>query len=89
MGEVTGRIYKPNNVRNHPAALLYLHGGGWIMGKLNSHEQVRDGFSLRCKITVIALDYALEPEKQVRSAHNTSISVYIVIIQNKKWLGHA
>ena len=89
MGEVAGRIYRPSNFRNHTAALLYLHGGGWIMGDLRSHDQVCVDLSLRCKLTVIALDYALSPENKFPIALNQCFSVYLELIKNKKWLGRA
>ena len=89
MGEVTGRIYRPSNVRNHPTALLYLHGGGWIMGDLSSHDQVCVDLSLRCKLTVVALDYALSPENKFPIALNQCYSVYLELINDKKWLGTA
>ena len=89
MGEVTGRIYRQSNVRNHPTALLYLHGGGWIMGDLNSHDQVCVDLSLRCKLTVVALDYALSPENKFPIALNQCFSVYLELINDKKWLGTA
>ena len=88
-GKIAVRVYRPTAERKKPASLLYMHGGGWIMGDLNSHDQVCVDLCLRCTLTVIALDYGLSPENRFPVALNQCFSAYLELINNKMWLGSA
>lgn len=66
-GALRVRIYRHSLERPSPA-LLYLHGGGWVIGDLESHDRecrvlCNDG---RC--TVVAVDYRLAPEHPAPAA---------------------
>jgi acetyl esterase len=61
---VPTRFYRP---RSQPPAsgwpaILYLHGGGWMVGNLDSHEFLTTELSQRLHALVIAVDYRLAPE---------------------------
>lgn len=43
-------------------ALLYLHGGGFVVGSLETHDSLCRQLALRSGIAVLALDYRLAPE---------------------------
>ncbi len=43
-------------------ALLYLHGGGWVIGGIHSHEEICRRIANRARATVAAPDYRLAPE---------------------------
>ena len=62
-GTVALRIYRGMGVpdRNGPG-LLYLHGGGWVIGNLESHDEICRWFANRAACTVICPDYRLAPE---------------------------
>ena len=45
-----------------PATVLYLHGGGFVVGGLDSHDDVCAEIRARTGLTVIAVDYRLSPE---------------------------
>ncbi len=42
--------------------LLYIHGGGFVMGSPRSHRNITSRFSELCKVAVLAIDYRLMPE---------------------------
>lgn len=44
------------------AVLLYLHGGGFTVGSLDSHDRICAELALRSGFTVAALEYQLAPE---------------------------
>jgi acetyl esterase len=54
------RIYHPSP--GEPAALMYCHGGGWVLGSLDSHDPLCRTLAARSSCTVIAVDYRLAPE---------------------------
>jgi epsilon-lactone hydrolase len=43
-------------------AILYLHGGGYIMGSINTHRELIARLSKAAQARILALDYRLAPE---------------------------
>jgi acetyl esterase len=71
-GEVPVRAYTPaaplaEGQRLRPA-LLYLHGGGFIEGSLDSHDRLSRALSNGSGAVVVAVDYRLAPEHPFPSA---------------------
>ena len=69
-GTVPARIYRPEGTSAAAPAALYMHGGGWIMGDLNSHDAVCVDLAFETGAIVISLDYALAPEHPYPAALN-------------------
>ncbi|MFC1820019.1 alpha/beta hydrolase [Thermodesulfobacteriota bacterium] len=59
--ETPVRIYTPGGVGPHPA-LIYMHGGGFIMGDLESHDPICRYIAKTINCVVINVDYGLAPE---------------------------
>lgn len=59
MGGVPCRIYTPATIR---ATVLYLHGGGFVVGGLDSHDDVCAEIAAGCGMRVVSADYRLAPE---------------------------
>jgi acetyl esterase len=55
------RLYKPVDAPALPA-MLYLHGGGFVIGSLETHDSLCRQLALRSGAAVLALDYRLAPE---------------------------
>ena len=64
-GPITLRIYRGIGARlkNGPG-LLYLHGGGWVIGNLDSHDEICRWFANLAQCTVVCPDYRLAPEQK-------------------------
>ena len=61
------RIYRPE--RAAPAALLvYLHGGGWVLGNLETHDETCRRLCVQAEAVVVAVDYRLAPEAKYPAA---------------------
>jgi acetyl esterase len=58
-GSIPARVYRPEAVR---AAVTYLHGGGWVLGDLDTHDPVCRWIANRLEAVVVATDYRLAPE---------------------------
>ena len=57
---VPGRVYEPTGA--DAGALVWLHGGGWAIGSLESHDPLCRALAARSGCTVVAVDYRLAPE---------------------------
>lgn len=60
-GTVRVRCYRPVADGLLPA-LLYLHGGGWTIFSLDTHDRVMREYAGRAGVLVVGVDYALSPE---------------------------
>jgi acetyl esterase len=58
--DVTVRISVPENPK--PGTLVYLHGGGWVIGTLDTFDGVCRSLANCTGMTVVAVDYRLAPE---------------------------
>lgn len=59
--EIAVRVYRPA-ANPPPPPVLFLHGGGWILGDLESHDDVAAELAMRCGVGVVAVAYRLAPE---------------------------
>ena len=57
---VPGRVYEPAGTG--AGALVWLHGGGWAIGSLASHDPLCRALAARSGCRVVAVDYRLAPE---------------------------
>jgi len=60
-GAVRIRVHTPPDVADGPA-LLYLHGGGWTLFSLDTHDRLMREYASRAGLHVIGIDYSLAPE---------------------------
>ncbi len=57
------RLYSPKDASGGPVPLLlFLHGGGWVQGDLDTHQSVCGKLAAWAGCKVIAVDYRLAPE---------------------------
>jgi acetyl esterase len=62
-GPITLRIYRGIGAPSKDGpGLIYLHGGGWVIGNLESHDEICRWFANIAKCTVVCPDYRLAPE---------------------------
>jgi len=60
-GPVRLRIHDPAPGRNKPT-LVYLHGGGWTIFSLDTHDRLMREYAHQGDLAVVGVDYALSPE---------------------------
>ena len=58
-----------------PATILYLHGGGYVVGGLDSHDDVCAEIRARTGLTVVSADYRLSPEHRHPAAFEDACAV--------------
>lgn len=73
-GDVGIRIYRPN-VESLLPALIYLHGGGWTIFSLDTHDRIMREYAARAGIAAIGVDYALSPEAKFPLAQQQTVAV--------------
>ncbi|MGU9859015.1 alpha/beta hydrolase [Pseudomonas sp. LF245] len=59
--------------------LLYIHGGGWVVGGLDSHDFICFELATALQVLVIAIDYRLAPEHPFPAAYDDCRRVWQAI----------
>jgi acetyl esterase len=67
IGPMRARVHHPTRATRKPA-LVYLHGGGWTLFSIDTHDRVMREYAARANVVVIGLDYALSPETRFPGA---------------------
>lgn len=63
MGGVRLRLHRPVADAKLPV-LLYIHGGGWTLFSIDTHDRLMREYAARAGIAVIGIDYSLSPENK-------------------------
>lgn len=76
------RLYRPLAALDDEVlpALVYLHGGGWVFGSLDSHDGLCCRLANGGHCAVIAVDYRLAPEHRFPAAIDDSAAAYAAIV---------
>ncbi|HEY5677773.1 MAG TPA: alpha/beta hydrolase [Myxococcales bacterium] len=61
-GEVPARFYVPKGAPASSRGMLFLHGGGFVVGSLKTHDRLARELAQRLSARVLSLDYGLAPE---------------------------
>lgn len=66
-GDLPVRIYRPSDAPNLPV-LVYFHGGGWVIGSLETHDGTCRALAKGSPCVVVSIDYRLAPEHRYPAA---------------------
>jgi acetyl esterase len=73
-GPVPMRLYDARAERGPGPLLLFIHGGGWVIGDLDTHEPLCIDLAIELDLPVIAVDYRLAPEHPFPAAAEDSVA---------------
>src|SRR5262249_61190243 len=89
-GTIPARIYTPKTLRTKDGltpCLVFFHGGGWVIGNLETHDVVCRKLAHEGELIVISVDYRLAPEHPFPAAVDDAINATKWISANAKQLG--
>lgn len=72
-------IVAPN--ARQDAYVIYFHGGGYVMGSLNTHQELMGRISDACRARVLGVDYRLAPEHEFPAAVDDGVKSYEWLIK--------
>jgi len=86
-GDVGVRIYRPRGAGTRLPVLVYYHGGGWVIGDLNTHDHACRELCAGAGCIVVAVDYRLAPEARFPAAVDDSWAALQWVASNATDLG--
>ncbi len=84
-GTIPARIYTPQKLRKTDdlaPCLVFFHGGGWVIGNLETHDVVCRKLAHEAELIVISVDYRLAPEHKFPAAADDAIAATKWIAEN-------
>jgi len=71
---LAGRLYLPGGTGGSRPVLVYLHGGGWVVGSTATHDPFCRLLSAAADLIVVSVDYRLAPEHRYPAAVEDTLS---------------
>jgi len=75
-GPIPARRYVPEGLAAPSPAVLFIHGGGWVTGDLDTHDTFCRQIAVEGRLRVIAVDYRLAPEHPFPAAVDDSLAAF-------------
>ena len=72
-GDLRARVYRPETSGPVPTVVL-VHGGGWVIGDLETHDNMARSICRDCRAVVVSVDYRLAPEFPFPAAVDDAIA---------------
>jgi acetyl esterase len=73
-GDIPIRIYQPVDGKGPLPVLVYYHGGGWVVGSIDTHDALCRKISNAGPFVVVSVDYRMGPDDPFPAAVNDSVA---------------
>jgi acetyl esterase/lipase len=89
VGEIRARIYTPRVLDTNRTApiVLYIHGGGWVIGDLDGYDAAPRALAKRLGAIVVSTHYRQAPEFTFPAAHEDALAAWRWTLDNAVTLG--
>ena len=74
-GIVPVRLYHPHDLDETLPCLVFIHGGGWVVGDLDTNERTLRCLALASGVRILSVDYPLAPENKFPTALDSCVDV--------------
>ena len=75
-GEISARFYRPFRDALPRPLVVYYHGGGWVVGNLDTHDGACRFLALHAGVNVLSIDYRLAPEHPFPAAVEDALAAF-------------
>lgn len=75
-GPRNARVYVPHGAAESGAGLVYFHGGGFVIGDLDTHDALCQRLSAVSGVRVVSVDYRLAPEHPFPAAVDDALAAF-------------
>lgn len=85
-GWIPVRIYRSLAAAPQPPAVVYLHGGGWVVGDLDTHDGSARMLARESGAVVVAVHYRRAPEHRFPAAVEDAVAAFRWVLGNARML---
>jgi acetyl esterase len=90
--ELGARIYRPvaeKGANGTLPLLVYFHGGGWVVGDLDTHDALAERLAIDANCAVASVDYRLAPEHPFPAPCEDALDALLWFAEHRSRLGFA
>ena len=81
-GDIPVRVYVPTDEPGPRPVLVYFHGGGWVIGSVDTHDGTVRAVADGSGVTVVSVDYRLAPEHPFPAAIDDCLAAVRWVVQH-------
>ena len=81
------RLYRPLSAPDTGPLIVYFHGGGWVVGSLDSHDFSLRRLACATNARILAVDYALAPERPFPAAPDDALRAWDAVTRDPDRFG--
>ena len=74
-GKIPARLYRPHD-EGSSGLLVYLHGGGWVIGDLDLEDAALRRLTQRSRVPILSIEYRLAPEHPYPAALEDAVAAF-------------
>lgn len=86
-GEIGARVYWPAGVADRAPTVLFAHGGGFVIGDLDTHDNQARAICAGTGSVVVSIDYRLAPEHPWPAAADDTTAAFAWLVEHADGLG--
>ena len=86
-GAIPVRLYTPPTATTPGPLLVYFHGGGWVIGDLETHDAHCRRLAVYSDARIMAVDYRLAPEHPFPAGHDDALAATRWAFDNAAGIG--
>jgi len=86
-GTLRARVYSPPGASGPLPLMVFFHGGGWLLGSIDSHDMMARKIALATDSVVLSVDYRRGPEFRFPTAVDDAFSAVRWAAANAEQLG--
>jgi acetyl esterase len=84
-GSIAARVYRPG--ASDLPLLVYYHGGGWVLGSIESHDGLCAELATDARCNVVSVDYRMAPEHLFPAAVDDATDAFRWVREHARELG--
>lgn len=86
-GGIPARLYRAQQA-DRDRLCVYFHGGGWVLGSLDSADSVCRFLATYAGVSVLSVDYRLAPEHRFPAAPDDALAAFRYAVDQADEWGH-
>lgn len=86
-GRRNARLYTPPDGAGPLPVLVYLHGGGWVVGSIETHDPFCRLLSEAAGVMILSVNYRLAPEYTFPAGLNDTLAAFHWVVDNAESFG--
>lgn len=84
---IPARLYTPDGLADASPLLVYFHGGGWVVGSIDSHDNLCRFLARNAEVRVLSVGYRLAPEHPFPAAPADALTAFSYSAKHADELG--